>query len=353
MPTSNSCAHTSVLFVPQFIPIDLEKSVTDGVSDDEYDATKAEVDDKVSEALASIFCREHLDNFPTINRFLVIGLASHLNHLQAIEKLLPDNSKLRHTPLFTSSLVAELKQHVRVAMPWENHYKYFSPATGIPPHIMNYRYFEEIKTILKNIPNELDAKLDARQMNGQVSLAQMKQMFEGGELMQSLARDIKSLKRTALRAEGDEDGNREPRQKKFKWHVHGDGMQRRVPATWIFPMLALQHMYQQWHCGNEAMEIPPMKYFDNVDVSFLGSSSRVRLNEVKQLMQSIDKAAASNGTKPKRGMTLAEATTCFNAGRTGINIPTTTLTGRRREIGLLKWTSVMKYLPKKKRARAN
>ena len=83
------------------------------------------------------------------------------------------------------------------------------------------------------------------------------------------------------------------------------------------------------------------------------AKSTFTTREVKQLMQSIDKAAASNGTKPKRGMTLAEATTCFNAGRTGINIPTTTLTGRRREIGLLKWTSVMKYLPKKKRARAN
>ena len=93
-----------------------------------------------------------------------------------------------------------------------------------------------------------------------------------------------------------------------------------------------------------------MKQLTNADVSFLGPSARVRLNEVKQLMQWIDGAATSHGMKPKVGMSMADANECFNAGRCGINVPNTTPTGKRRDIGLLKWTSVIKYVPKEKRA---
>ena len=116
-------AFNLALFLHQFILIDLEKSVTDGVPDGEYKAKKADVDRQVTEALETLCCKEHLDNFKTIKRFLVIGLASHLVHLKEIEELIPDNSKLRHTPLFTSNMIPDLKQHVRVAMPWEDHYK--------------------------------------------------------------------------------------------------------------------------------------------------------------------------------------------------------------------------------------
>ena len=96
-----------LLLLAQYIPIDLEKSVTDGVPDGEYNAKKADVDQQVTEALESLFCKEHLDNFKTIKRFLVIGLASHHTHLDAIEKLIPANSKLRHTPLFTSNVIPD------------------------------------------------------------------------------------------------------------------------------------------------------------------------------------------------------------------------------------------------------
>ena len=56
-------------FLAQFIPIDLEKSVTDGVPDDEYDEKKADVDQQVTHAFESILCKDHLDNFRTIKRF--------------------------------------------------------------------------------------------------------------------------------------------------------------------------------------------------------------------------------------------------------------------------------------------
>ena len=91
-------AFNLALFLHQFIPIDLEKSVTDGVPDGEYDAKKADVDRQVTEALTTLFCKAHLDKFKTIKRFLVIGLASHLTHLDAVEKLIMAQIKL----IFTS-----------------------------------------------------------------------------------------------------------------------------------------------------------------------------------------------------------------------------------------------------------
>ena len=67
--------------------------------------------------------------------------------------------------------------------------------------------------------------------------------------------------------------------------------------------------------------------------------------------QCIDKESVVKNTEPKSSMTLAAVNTCFSVGRLGINIPDTTPTGKRREISLLKWSYVMKYMPKKKRAR--
>ena len=48
--------------------------------------------------------------FPTIHRFLHIGLASHLRHIDTIEDLLPHSAMLLDTPLFTNPLVLELKE---------------------------------------------------------------------------------------------------------------------------------------------------------------------------------------------------------------------------------------------------
>ncbi len=57
---------------------------------------------------------------------------------------------------------------------------------------------------------------------------------------------------------------------------------------------------QYWHCGNQLQKICLMKQFRSVDVSFLGDSARIRLNEeVKQLME-IDEIASPNGAEPSK-----------------------------------------------------
>ena len=102
-----------------------------------------EVDREIDNVLESIFGMENLQANPTIRKLLRIGLASHLIHWDCYDApvfptdehpILPTNSPLRCTPLFTNPLVNNLKEHVHIAMPWESHYKYFKPASGLPPH---------------------------------------------------------------------------------------------------------------------------------------------------------------------------------------------------------------------------
>jgi len=130
-------------------------------------------------------------------------------------------------------------------------------------------------------------------------------------------------------------------------YVHPDGVRRRVPPTWSFPHCNLQDMYMLWHCGDYQNRISPMKSFDNSDVNFLGKRARMNLNEVKNLMATIDEEASRKGLPPSLTMTLAQASTCFRAGLGGFNFSSTTPTGKQRNILRLKWSTLTKYDKKK------
>ena len=255
--------------------------------------------------------------------------------------------------------VYKLKQHVRIAMPWDDHYKYFSQSTGIPPHVINYQHFAEIKELIKKLPTQFEESLDARQFNGAISLPQMKELMKEAQSEQNaaMAADIATIKKAMedgklLSADSSPDEEEDPDYgKQFDLHLHPDGTLRKVPSDWTFPMNQLQQMYQYWHCGNQLLKICPMKYFHSSDVSFLGDSTRIRLNEVKQLMEIIDKTAGENGAKPTKKMNMSSTNTCFLRGKVGLKIPTTTPTGRKRDIGRLKWSSAITYLPKASKKR--
>lgn len=126
-------------------------------------------------------------------------------------------------------------------------------------------------------------------------------------------------------------------------YVHADGVRRRVPPTWQFPHSNLQEMYILWHCGDYQNRISPMKLFDNSDVSFLGKRARMNLNEVKNLMGTIDEEASRKGKVPAPTMTLAQAAACFQAGLSGFNFSATTPTGKTRNLMRLKWSTLTKY----------
>jgi hypothetical protein len=85
------------------------------------------VDSKVNAALNAIFGIEYLDGFPSIRQLLLrIGLASHLIHFDNYSNpvyrtdprpVIPANSVLQQTPLYTNPCIQQLKQHVTIVMP--------------------------------------------------------------------------------------------------------------------------------------------------------------------------------------------------------------------------------------------
>ena len=125
---------------------------------------------------------------------------------------------------------------------------------------------------------------------------------------------------------------------------------RRVPKDWVFPKLNLMHMYLLWHCGNESQRVGAMKLWDSVDVNSMKvSRTKVNLSEVRRLMKVIDSAAIAAGVPPQKVMTHAQVLSCFNAGKSGIDIPRETATGRRRNIDRMSWHTVAKLMPKVRR----
>ena len=334
---------------PDFIPIDVTASCNGGgVSEDEYQDRKNKVDEEVTEALESIFSRERLKSFLTIDKFLRVGLASHLLHLEKIEKLLPADAKIRQTALFSNPRVAALKEHVRVAMPWEGHYKYFKiEATGLPAHVTLLYGQSKIKKKIDDLPAKMNALLEERQMNGPVSLAEMKDVVAESDRLKSIERTLSELA-GAIKSQGAPPQKVETKiAPRFNLFNHPDKIRRRIPEGWEFPKLKLQHMYVLWHCGNETEKVAPIKFWDFTDVQKLKTKrSKSTLSEVRRVMKCIDDAAIAAGVPPQKAMSHAEVMTCYHVGKSGLPVPRETKTGRLRNLERLSWTTLVKHLPK-------
>lgn len=356
---------------PDFVPLDLKQSMDSGISETELAERQVVVDREVNFALDSIFGVENLRAFPSIRRLLRIGLASHLIHYEAYDNpvyasdprpVVPANSKLRASPLFTNPRILALKQHVAIAMPWESHYKYFSPATGIPPHVMIYAYIKSLDVKVENMPQKIEEILDRRQMAGPLSLDQIATAVENGPRITAIANDIAALRRV-IQENGVVRGNtdtqastsvnpltQQPLARLQRQYQHPDGKVRRVPPSWEFPKLSMLAMYQYWHYGDATKKIPPMKYLHSSDVDYLGKGGRVRLTEVRKIMTAIDNEATLKGRRPQEHMDHQQAATCYYHGESIIlaSIPNTTAKGRVRKVEDMRWGTVVKYMHKKR-----
>ena len=168
-----------------------------------------------------------------------------------------------------------------------------------------------------------------------------------------MAKDVRILRKTLEEGVDPEGktlctagGSSQQEQKRYDWYTHQDGF-RWVPLHWAFPQLALSHMYVYWHCGDGDHFISPMKKFRGSDVAFLGKRALTSLREVARLMTIIDDESKRKGTPPQRVMSIVEANTCFAVGRSGLGVNPVSPTGRVRDLGLLRWQSVIKYLYRK------
>ena len=196
-------------------------------------------------------------------------------------------------------------------------------------------------------------------MAGPLSLDQIARAVENGPRMSSMASDTAALRRMVQdnnpSVEGGGAGtgvlvNQQPFARLHVQYRHSDGKERRVPPSWSMPKISLLGMYQYWHFGDAANNIPPMKYFQSTDVDFLGKTMKIRLCELKKIMTSIDNEAASKGYPPREHMDTRQAATCYHHGEGVViaAISAKTPSGRDRCVSKMKWTTVIKYMYKKR-----
>lgn len=133
-----------------------------------------------------------------------------------------------------------------------------------------------------------------------------------------------------------------PENWKFK---HNDGIERRVPSTWQFPMLGIQDMYVYWHCGDAEHKIPPMKLLGKGDVTFK-KGLKENLSECRTIMTLIDLEAQKKGMAVKTVTTPAEATNLVTCGITGIEIPPKADGTPEKETLSLSWKYIAEHRKK-------
>ena len=349
---------------PDFVPLDLEESMKNGVSATELANRQAIVDEEVHDAIVSMFGAENLANFPTIEKLLRIGLASHLQHLENYSgpvyptnptPIIGESSCLRLTPLYTNPRIQALKEHVCIAMPWESHYKYFKPASGLPPHVIIYAHLKEVQMKVDGIPDKIEELLDRRNMMGNLSLDQIVRAVEAGPRMSRMSEDLAALRAGIPRATPNNNDERTHNNNgqgvTVRLHaqfVHSDGKTRRVPPSWTFPKLNLQPMYVYWHCGDPTNNIPPAKHLMTCDVNFLGKGARGRISELRRVMGLIDLEATDNGHPPSANMDHRMANTCYYHGESAIAklVSAKTPSGKDRLLDKTKWTTIARLISK-------
>mmetsp|Transcript_22637 Transcript_22637/g.41512 ORF Transcript_22637/g.41512 Transcript_22637/m.41512 type:complete len:557 (+) Transcript_22637:1260-2930(+) len=106
------------------------------------------------------------------------------------------------------------------------------------------------------------------------------------------------------------------------WFEHEDGVKRRVPNTWKFPVGPIVELYIFYHCQHEweGNSISAMKLFKSTDM-VNQSRANTSLSELRQICAIIDRECAQKGVVVEGLMTRDEARRCADIGCTGLNIP--------------------------------
>ena len=169
-------------------------------------------------------------------------------------------------------------------MPWEGHYKYFKiEATGLPAHATLLYGQEAIKKMIDDIPAKMNAIVEDRQMNGPVSLTEMRDVVAKSHRLKNMETTLAELG-GAIKSKGASspqqvETNIAPR---FNLFDDPDKIRRRIPAGWEFPNLKVEHMYVLWHCGNEAEQVAAVKFWECTDVQKIKTKrSKGQLSEVR------------------------------------------------------------------------
>ena len=230
-------------------------AVSEGITVQELKVKEKKLEEAVLHQINELFGKDKLDNLTVLIPFLRVGLASHLHHVRKIEEVYPAASPIRVTTLFTSSAIRELKQYVKIKLPWEDGgYAY---ASGIPPHTIILNGQDEIKQLIRDIIPAIENFMDDRNMSGNLSETRMKQIVSTGQ--KSIREELQAIKNMILLSGVGKFGNgmgsdcqasnsgvhwTSPDQY-GRWATKG--LFRRVPPDWTFPVGPLLKCYIYWH----------------------------------------------------------------------------------------------------------
>lgn len=334
--------------VPEFSP------VADGMTEEERAEKQKLIDIDVTAALEMLFGADNLRKMPTIQPFLRHALAASLLHRDELSKMHPDDGAIRQSPLYTSDLINKLKDHVRVAMPWDDgNTAYFQKVTGIPPHVLLLAGQEELKRLVKALVPSMEDAMDNRTMSGVLSEKRMQRIVESSnnELLQrikgleDLVRQQNAEGRSAATPGGGAGGAT------YDMFLHpSDGKLRRVPPNWTFPKGSLLNVYQYWHWGDEVSRIHPIKKLQRIDLAWSSGRHLRDLEEVSFLCGKIDEEAQRKGilaTNSDRVATTSIFYDCVDV----LGVPKYTPGNRKRNMAKISWSSVLKVMPAEKRKR--
>jgi len=325
--------------------------VREGITEEELQNEQKDLDEKVKNAVYSLFGKDAVESNPNLYPILRVGLAAHLLHRDELLRAYARDSPIRSTTLFTSAAILELKRYVKIAMPWEDNGLAY--ATGIPPHTMILAGNEEIKAMLKDLLPAIEKFMDDRTMCGTLSENRMREIIQNEQLETRQQLDaIKNLLSQEGRAPpGDQEVIENG---KFRlWNV--DGVRRRIPPDWVFPLGPIMNVYVYWHHGDEVRKISPMKLFQHKDLAIFTSDKRrykKNFEEVSQLFKMLDKEAERMGLLkdfPTRDNTIKAYYQCKGV----LGISDKTPLGRKRTWVKIAWGTVIRERKRMKKQRTD
>ena len=291
------------------------------------------------------------DSIPAkLYTFLCIGLASFLHHQEALEEIYKATGHVHQTALYRSTLIAALKEFVKVSVPWEGDMTaYLQRATGIPPHVAELALMEEIKGMVSCLVPDLtvafEEKLDDRQVNGTLSEARLNQVIDNSPRMQRIENLLLASNGAPTTA-----GQQEVRVQntRYLYFMHG-GVMRKVPANWKFPTCSIILAYEHWHCPDEVRKVSPLKSLKKHDVCFVKQGTRT-LEEFSFLLGMIDTEARRIGIY-NENMDWATAKNTFLACKAVLGIQPETPQGRKRQVEQVTWSSCLRLMTANKKKR--
>ena len=143
---------------------------------------------------------------------------------------------------------------------------------------------------------------------------------------------------------------------------HSDGIVRRVPQYWTFPLCTLDRAYVWWHCGDPTHKIGPLKETRTADFHHVHRGDK-NFAELRNVMKVIDEFIQKQGLTqhgwshdhmdPSQALAVFQKfQTLHEQGKGAFSWPDLPSGRPRRPLDQLKWASVVAILSKAKRLRA-